>query len=185
MDNYLEKIKKEAKMSFIVSFLLIALAIVLLINPDNFIVVSINVLGYIGIFFGIISVFTFFLKPKEEANFLRNGVILVLYGIIAIIESSVLKNVITIILGSYIILRNAYKLEIAWHLKTREIKEYMPILFISAINIILGLTLVINPTLNIPANTFIAILIIICEVLSMAMNIIIIFSKKKENKQNE
>lgn len=65
--NVEQKIKKEVKESFVASILLLAFAVVLMINPDNFLNIAINVFGYLGIFFGVINVFIFIgYQMKQE-----------------------------------------------------------------------------------------------------------------------
>ena len=61
-----ENIKKSCKESFIASFLLIVFAVVLLINPENFMSSAINVFGYIGVFFGVLNIVFYFRISKEK-----------------------------------------------------------------------------------------------------------------------
>ena len=64
----MKDVKKEAKESFLFIILLIVFAIVLIINPDDFISIAINVFGYISILLGVILSF-YYLRKKEEANY--------------------------------------------------------------------------------------------------------------------
>ena len=58
--SVLESIKKRIWFSFVASILLIIFAVVLLINPDNFIPTAINVFGYVAIFLGILNAVFYF-----------------------------------------------------------------------------------------------------------------------------
>ena len=50
----MEQIKKEVKESFVYIIILLGFAIVLFINPDNFLQIAINLFGYISIVWGVI-----------------------------------------------------------------------------------------------------------------------------------
>ena len=70
--SVLESIKKRIWFSFVASILLIIFAVVLLINPDNFIPTAINVFGYVAIFLGILNAVFYFRLPKESRIYSKN-----------------------------------------------------------------------------------------------------------------
>ena len=79
----LESLKKRVYSSFIASILLIIFAVVLLINPDNFIPTAINVFGYVAILMGVLNIVFYFRLPKENRLYSKNlstSVLLILSG---------------------------------------------------------------------------------------------------------
>lgn len=185
----LENIKKNCKESFIASFLLILFAIVLLINPDNFMSSAINVFGYIGVFFGVLNIVFYFRISKEKrlysANF-RNGLLLFLSGIIAFFKTDILTDMITIIIGGYLIFRNVHRANMAMTLQNYTEKVWGLVLVTSAINILLGLFIAINPFENwVSLKSLLAILIIVSEAIIVIQNLAVLFGVHLKKKQVE
>lgn len=184
--SLIENIKKNAKESLIASLLLIIFAVVLLINPENFISITINAFGYIAIFFGVLYLVFYFKQPKEKQIYSKNfetGLLLIVFGIISFIETNIIKEMLTILIGGYLIFRNVNKAGTSMILKNYTNKMWIIMLAFSLINIVLGFLIVINPFINmITINVLIATLIIISEVLMTIENIMIIFGLKKKDK---
>lgn len=180
----MKNVKKEAKESFLFIILLIVFAIVLIINPDDFISIAINVFGYISILLGVILSF-YYLRKKEEANYLTRGIILISFGILALIKTTLLANVFTIILGGYLIIQNASRVSISLSLKNLKQKSWSYILEFSCLNIILSFLLFFDPLVKMSPNIYMAVIIIIIEAIMVIENIIILISKeKKEHLEN-
>lgn len=172
----MEKIKKEAKGSFIFVILLIAFALVLYVNPDNFIKIAINVFGYVSIFWGVILCF-YYLKKDLEDNNLTKGIVFVLFGILAILKANILASVFTILLGGYLLYQSANRLYITYYLAKKKKEIWLFILILTLINIILSFLLFFNPLFNIKVNTYMASIIIICEFLIVIQNIVFLTIK--------
>ena len=186
--SVLESIKKKIWFSFVASILLIIFAIVLLINPDNFIPTAINVFGYVAIFLGILNLVFYLRLPKENRIYSKNlstSILLILFGIIAFIETSILQEMITIILGGYLIFRNAFRIELAFMLQDKVKGIWLSCLIISAINLILGFLIVINPFTTISINWYLGIMVMITEGLLILENILllIVFRKYKNHEE--
>ena len=177
----MEKIKKEAKESFIYIILLVAFALVLYVNPDNFIKIAINVFGYVSIFWGVILVF-YYLRKSLENNNLSKGIVFILYGILAILKANVLTNVFTILLGGYLLYQSSNRLYNVYYLYKKKKELWPVILILTIINIILSFLLFFDPLFNINANTYMATIIIICELIVLIQNII--FLTLKNNKEH-
>ena len=182
----IENIKKSCKESFIAAFLLIVFAIVLLINPENFMSSAINVFGYIGVFFGVINLVIYFRIPKEKrlysTNF-GNGLLLFLSGIIAFFKTEILTDMITIIIGGYLIFRNIDRSNMAMMLQNDTKKLWIFILVTSIINILIGLFIAINPFDNwVSLKTLLAILIMVSEGIIVIQNLVVLLGVHPKEK---
>ncbi len=174
----MENIKKEAKESYVFIILLLAFAGVLFINPDNFIKIAINVFGYMSIFVGVILSFYYLIHKNRDHQNLFKGILLVLYGIIAILKTEVLENVFTILLCSFLLFQNVKRIEYSFILKNSDQKIWSYILELSIINIVLSFLLLFKPIINININAYIAIIIIIIEFIIFIENILFLTIKK-------
>lgn len=186
--SVLESIKKKIWFSFVASILLIIFAIVLLINPDNFIPTAINVFGYVAIFLGILNLVFYLRLPKENRIYSKNlstSILLILFGIIAFIETSILQEMITIILGGYLIFRNAFRIELAFMLQDKAKGIWLSCLIISAINLILGFLIVINPFTTISINWYLGIMVMISEGLLILENVLLLIGFRKYKNHEE
>ena len=182
----IENIKKSCKESFIAAFLLIVFAIVLLINPENFMSSAINVFGYIGVFFGVINLVMYFRISKEKrlySNNFRNGLLLFLSGIIAFFKTEILTDMITIIIGGYLIFRNVDRSNMAMMLQNDTKKLWIFILVTSMINILIGLFIAINPFDNwVSLKTLLAILIMVSEGIIVIQNLVVLLGVHPKEK---
>ena len=186
--SVLESIKKRIWFSFVASILLIIFAVVLLINPDNFIPTAINVFGYVAIFLGILNAVFYFRLPKENRIYSKNlstSILLILFGIIAFIETSILQEMITIILGGYLIFRNAFRIEMAFNLEDKAKGIWLSSLVISTMNLILGFLIVINPFTNVSINLYLGIMVIVSESLLILENILLLIGFRKYKNHEE
>ena len=186
--SVLESIKKKIWFSFVASILLIIFAIVLLINPDNFIPTAINVFGYVAIFLGILNLVFYLRLPKENRIYSKNlstSILLILFGIIAFIETSILQEMITIILGGYLIFRNAFRIVLAFMLQDKVKGIWLSCLIISAINLILGFLIVINPFTTISINWYLGIMVMISEGLLILENVLLLIGFRKYKNHEE
>ena len=184
--SVVESLKKRMYSSFIVSILLIIFAIVLLINPDNFIPTAINVFGYVAVFMGILNFVFYFRIPKENRIYSKNlstSILLILFGIIAFIETSILQEMITIILGGYLIFRNAFRTEIAFMLEEKAKRIWIATTVLSVINLLLGFLIMINPFTNVSINLYLGVMVIVSEILFMFENVLLLIGLRKKNKE--
>ncbi len=179
MQVQLDLIKGEAKRSLITSLLLILLGILFLINQSNFFKIAIIVIGYMGLFFGLLQMFSFYLKfntPKTR-EYLKNGLICFFLGLIFIIKAQMIKDVFIIILSAYLIFRNANRIRDGLYLISEKLNFGKWIIIFSTLNIILSFFLVINPFTNIPFNILSAMILFVCEALYLIESIFIMCIK--------
>ena len=147
---------------------------------------AINVFGYIGVFFGVINLVIYFRIPKEKrlysTNF-RNGLLLFLSGIIAFFKTEILTDMITIIIGGYLIFRNIDRSNMAMMLQNDTKKLWIFILVTSIINILIGLFIAINPFDNwVSLKTLLAILIMVSEGIIVIQNLVVLLGVHPKEK---
>ena len=184
----LESLKKRVYSSFIASILLIIFAVVLLINPDNFIPTAINVFGYVAILMGVLNIVFYFRLPKENRLYSKNlstSVLLILSGLIAFIETNILTEMISLIIGGYVIFRNAFRLEMAFLFTEKAKSLWLSTCILSFINLLLGFLIVINPFKEVSINFYLGLMVIISEVFLIVENILVLIGLSKKKKINE
>lgn len=173
-------LKKKIYFSFIPAILLIILGIVLLINPDNFIPVAINVFGYVAIFLGILNLVFYFKLPKENKIYSKNlstSILLIVFGIVAFIESDILKEIITLLIGGYIVYRNSKRFELAFSLEKNKL-FYLTVV-LAVINLVIGFLIIINPFNNLSINLYLGWMVIVSEIILSLINILLLISLRK------
>ena len=189
----LKRIKKSATTSFVGAILIIVFGIVLFRNPENFLSVAISIFGYIAVALGVISTFLYFRVPESERIYnkrLMTGIVLLAFGFVSFFENELLRNMITILLGGYLLILNAERVELAMFLKSKESRVWLALLSLAGINILASILLMIEPIPNISENAFVYIVLIIIEVLFSIQNLVILFGvrtndSKKESKKKE
>ncbi len=184
--SVVESLKKRMYSSFIVSILLIIFAIVLLINPDNFIPTAINVFGYVSVFMGILNFVFYFRIPKENRIYSKNlstGILFILFGIVAFIETEILQEMITILIGGYLVFRNAFRTEIAFMLEEKAKRIWIATTVLSVMNLLLGFLIMINPFTNVSINLYLGVMVIVSEILFMFENVLLLIGLRKKNKE--
>ncbi len=189
----LKRIKKSATTSFVGAILIIVFGIVLFRNPENFLSVAISIFGYIAVALGVISTFLYFRVPESERIYnkrLMTGIVLLAFGFVSFFENELLRNMITILLGGYLLILNAERVELAMFLKSKESRVWLALLSLAGINILASILLMIEPIPNISENAFVSIVLIIIEVLFSIQNLVILFGvrtndSKKESKKKE
>ena len=116
---------------------------------------------------------------------LSTSILLILFGIIAFIETAILQEMMTILLGGYVIFRNAFRIEMAFNLQDRARNIWLSCLVISGINLILGFLIVINPFPDLSINWYLGIMLIISEALLILENILLLIGFRKYKNHEE
>ena len=189
----LKRIKKSATTSFVGVILIIVFGIVLFRNPENFLSVAISIFGYIAVALGVISVFLYFRVPESDRIYnkrLMTGIVLLAFGFVSFFENELLRNMITILLGGYLLILNAERVELAMFIKSKESKVWLILLSLAGINILASILLMIEPIPNISENAFVSIVLIIMEGIYSIQNLVILFGirtndSKKDKKKKE
>ena len=189
----LKRMKRSTTTSFMGAILIIVFAIVLFRNPENFLSVAISIFGYIAVALGVISSFLYFRVPESERIYnkrLMTGIVLLAFGFVSFFENELLRNMITILLGGYLLIVNAERVELAMYVKSKESKVWLVLLSLAGLNILASILLMIDPIPNISENAFVSMMLIIIEVLFCIQNFVILFGirtgdSKKESKKKE
>lgn len=180
--TFVEQIKKKYRDSFIISLLLGIFAIILLMNSDNFMNVLIQILGYGAIFLGILSIVYYFRLDKTQqilSQYLQNGVILSVFGCITFMKTAMIQDMLTLLLGGYLLVRNASRVQMSLYLRNESPKLYVWLLVFSLINVFLSFLLLVNPFENkIQVHLFMAIMILITESFIIIQNLLVMFGIK-------
>ena len=184
----LKRIKKSTPTSFVGAILIIVFGLVLFRNPENFLSVAISIFGYIAVALGIISVFLYFRVPEGERIYnkrLMTGIVLLAFGFVSFFENELLRNMITILLGGYLLILNAERVELAMFVKTKESKVWLILLSLAGINIFASIFLMINPIPNVNENAFVSIILIIIEIIFCIQNLVILLGIRKSDSKKE
>lgn len=184
----LANVKKSVKESFIAPLLIIIFAIVLYRNPENFISVAVSIFGYGAIFIGVLDlVFYFRLNESEKllSKHMNQGILLIAFGIIAFFENALLSEMITVLLGGYILFQNTSRIGLALYLKNKTKNAWIYVLVMALINLIIGLFVIINPFQNVQLNLYLASLLVIAEVFLIIQNILILIGIRSHDKEDK
>lgn len=184
----LANVKKSVKESFIAPLLIIIFAIVLYRNPENFISVAVSIFGYGAIFIGVLDlVFYFRLNESEKllSKHMNQGILLIAFGIIAFFENALLSEMITVLLGGYILFQNASRIGLGLYLKNKTKNAWIYVLVMALINLIIGLFVIINPFQNVQLNLYLASLLVIAEVFLIIQNILILIGIRSHDKEDK
>lgn len=181
-----EAIRKGIWTSFLSSVLFLVFAFILLFREEDIISTFVLVLGFLFLVLGCIRILKYFrtdsdLKPYSNDIFV--GIVFLLFGGIAILKSTVLADMLTFLLGAYLIYKNANRLQICLNfgiVLKRNFWNYMAL--ISIIGIILGCIIIINPFAGrVTLTTLISYCLIISEVIHIIQSIVILVGLGKKN----
>ena len=141
---------QTAKLGYIIiSILLCVLGIVLIAVPDF----SVRLLCWIGglilILFGLVKIIGYCSKDLYRLAFqydLAFGILLIALGVVLILRSNTVMNVICILLGIYILADALLKVQISIDSKAFGIRQWWLILAVAIITGIIGFLLVLRPS---------------------------------------
>ena len=126
------------------SIVLLILGILLLIVPGGIVTTIIRVFGFVILGLGILSIVNS-VKCKSQEIELVYGILIAILGLVFISNPYVIAGIIPFILGVWIIVKSAFKLQLVVALKKTNSKEYIKPLAVNIITLILGLILIFNP----------------------------------------
>lgn len=185
----IKNVKKSVKESFLVVFFLILFALILFKNPENFINSAITIFGYCAVVLGVLAVLFSIRSSKEQRIYrhnLKNGSLLISLGIISFFMNDLLKEMVTLLLGVFLLFQNSNRLEVSMLLETNSKKLCISSLILSVLNLVLALILILNPfSFSIPTNQYLSILIIITQILFVIQNFVILFGVSSHEKETD
>lgn len=124
------------------SIVLLILGILLLLVPGGIVTTVIRLFGVIILIIGITSVLNEIKIKKQSTDFV-NGILISILGLIFISSPQTIASIIPFILGVWIVIKSAFKLQFSYSLK-RTSNNIKP-LVICIIELMLGLVLMFNP----------------------------------------
>ncbi len=158
-----ERVKQYINTQIVISFLYIIFSICLFIFPEANTNLLGNVLAVFLIYFGI---YLIYLDFKDGfllvVDLLPGGLISLIFGSIILIHPGILKSIIPIIIGIWIIVSSSLNIKISLYMKEVEGRSWLTTLLIALVSVIVGILLIANPaagTNNL--TTFVAVLILI------------------------
>lgn len=143
-----EIIKKKEIKGIFISILLIVLGTFLIIKPDEILKTLIQIMGIILLLCGVIDFMGYFRMSDEEKLFnygIMKGVLELCIGILFIFKFEALIDIFSIIIGLIIIFINLFKLQLSLNLKQVESTNWFTGVIISAISLILGIVIILEP----------------------------------------
>ncbi|MCI8394198.1 MAG: hypothetical protein HFH86_01775 [Bacilli bacterium] len=186
LDERKQRIKKSIWESFLFSFLFLVFGIVLLLKEVNMMSTFIVALGFFCLLFGGIS-FIHFFRMEQSIRKYRNdftqGLILFLFGGIAILKSEELVSMLTFMVGIYLIYKNVKRIEICMFLNDNQEAIWRYLMGLSGIGIFLGLFVILNPFSDIQFTMILGVCILIAEGLTLLQNGAILIKMRKQNEK--
>ena len=125
------------------SIIFVIVGILLLLVPGRIVTTIIRLFGVIILILGILSLLNI-LKNKSNSAELVSGILISILGLVFISNPHTIASIIPFILGVWIVIKSAFKLQFSYSLKRSSINYIKP-LVINIITLILGLVLIFNP----------------------------------------
>lgn len=186
LEERTKKMKKQIWESFFSSILLIVFALILLFKSEDIVSNIILGLGLLSIFLAGIHFIQYLRMEKEfrvYSNDILESVVLLLLGIIALCKNTVLADMVTYVLGAYLIYKNAYRIQICFHLS--EIQKEVTWKYFSLVSVfgvIMGAFIILNPLEGkLAISSVIAYSIFISEILNILQNVALLIGLGKKN----
>lgn len=143
-----ERLKKMFWISIGSSILFILLGIFLFMKPETTIASISYILAVILFLVGIFAIVDFF-RSKDEKKFVQMdlvyGAVSILAGLLLLLHPVALATFIPIILGIWIVISSASKIQYSMLLKASNRKAWLVTLIISLLMMLFGAIIVFNP----------------------------------------
>ena len=123
------------------SIVLLILGILLLLVPGGIVTTVIRVFGIIILIIGATSVLNEIKIKKQSTDFV-NGILIGILGLVFISSPQTIASIIPFILGVWIVVKSAFKLQFSYSLK-RTSTDYVKPLVINIIELILAPIIII------------------------------------------
>lgn len=150
--------------SIIISICLLILGGILVILPD----ISFQIITYITAAILMINgIFCITIKDNNWFfnDFLILGLIELLFGIIILINPDIVKIIVPIIVGVVIVIKSFLDIKMSVYLASAKVDGWILMLICSVISIILGMIIIINPSIgSMLVTTSLGILLILSSI---------------------
>lgn len=171
-----EIFKKYTIRSIIISALLIALAIILILNPIKLLNTIMIILGVIVIVDGIWHIVSYFNEPAEFKAFsfeLLEGIAEIVLGFIFILNPQWVVSIIYLLVGIWIIFESIVKIQMSLNLKD-VVDSWKVMVLVSILSIIFGIFIISHPFVATEVLSIICgITLLIAEIINLVESIYI------------
>ena len=142
-----EIISKFTKSSIISSVVLIAFAILLIVQSEATIITISYVIGGILVALGVLAEINYLKNAKEKIADLDiiYGVVCVILGVLVITHPKAIAGVIPLVIGFIIVVNSAIKLQYSLELRKEDNELWLSTLLLSIVMTICGIVLIFNP----------------------------------------
>ena len=175
------KFSKLMNISFITSILFILIGIMMFIFTN----IKLETLAYViaGIFginglLNIIDDYSVF-KPFYFFDGFTSGLLSIILGVVIVMNRDSIPIVLPMIIGLWFIISSTFKLRMSLALKDTNNKAWIPTYILSLVTIVIGLLLIINPSIG---SLSIKIILGIAFILFSVVDIIEVYVFKKNIK---
>lgn len=161
--------KKYGRNSILISILIIVLSLFLIFNPSTSLNVIMIAIGIVLAINGIFHTYSYLSSPKELQMFsfeLTEGVISIIIGIIFIFNPSIINTFLSIIIGSWIILKSINSIQLAINVKDSTDK-WAIVLIVAFLTLFAGVIILFNPFTASALVTACGIMLLIFEVINI------------------
>ena len=178
-------IKKKEIKGILVSILLIALSIFLILRPEEIIATLLRVIGILVLIFGVFDSMSYFAKKDDTKLFdygLLKGLMEVTLGILFIFKYEALISIFPMVLGLLIVFINLFKLQLSLNIKEVD-DTYLTGVIISALSIILGVVILLNPFESLKVVVIVSgAILLVSELANIVYSIIVLKHIRKIHK---
>ncbi len=141
-----EMLRKMFTLSIFSSILFIVIGLLLFFKPGDTLKTISYIIGGLILVFGIFGVARFTKSEKKGLNFdLIYAILSFVAGLIIIFNPEALASIIPIILGIWIVINSAIKIQYSFYIKSDTSKKWVATLTMSLITLICGIVLLFNP----------------------------------------
>ena len=141
-----EMLRKMFTLSIFSSILFIVIGLLLFFKPGDTLKTISYIIGGLILVFGIFGVARFSKSEKKGLNFdLIYAILSFVAGLIVIFNPEALASIIPIILGIWIVINSAIKIQYSFYIKSDTSKKWVATLVMSLITLVCGIVLLFNP----------------------------------------
>lgn len=141
-----EMIRKVFTLSIFSSILFIVIGLLLFFKPGDTLKTISYVIGGLILVFGIFGVARFTKSEKKGLNFdLIYAILSFIAGLIIIFNPEALASIIPIVLGIWIVINSAIKIQYSFYIKSATSNKWKATLIMSLITLVCGIVLLFNP----------------------------------------
>lgn len=168
-----DMLKKGTSKNIVTSIIILLFGIFIFIKPDTTVKTISFLLGIILLLTGLNSIVNAF-SNKENPNNLNIavGIIIMIPALILFFNPTIIASIIPLLIGIYMIISAAFKLQYLYSLKTLTNAWDISVVVVTIVTLILGVLLVFNPFGGVIAITkLIGIFLMIYAILDIINNI--------------